>query len=389
MKILDLQIQGFRSLYNIVWKPGDLNIVIGPNGSGKSNLLKALEMLSQSANGKLGQQMSCEGGMDSVVCKDPNGAISFKLTGNGLNNNGSNGAHNNLTYQLDLSQIDSSSNYKIDYEILGGLPQSDHRFKPWPEIALERYVNSGILYDEEHRRHLISQEMMTQEESVLSSISSLFSTNKNISLYQRWLSHWQIYHDFQTHRDAVVRQAAFVKMENALVFDGSNLVQVLHTLYENNPDFNNHLNNALQAAFGKDFDSLSFPTVGNQKILFQINWKSFKRPQTSAMLSDGALRFIYLMTILANPNLAPLIAINEPETGLHASMMPIIAEYVRSASRRTQIIITTHSEDFLNTLSDNKPTVTIVKIKEGKTYLDALEGESLRYWMKDCVFHNA
>jgi hypothetical protein len=37
MKIRQLSIEGFRSLKNVVWEPGDLNVLIGPNGSGKSN----------------------------------------------------------------------------------------------------------------------------------------------------------------------------------------------------------------------------------------------------------------------------------------------------------------------------------------------------------------
>ena len=49
MKILNLHVEGFRSLKSVEWAPGDLNILIGPNGSGKSNLLRVLELLTESA----------------------------------------------------------------------------------------------------------------------------------------------------------------------------------------------------------------------------------------------------------------------------------------------------------------------------------------------------
>ena len=37
MKITELEIQGYRSLKDVTWHLGDLNVVIGPNASGKSN----------------------------------------------------------------------------------------------------------------------------------------------------------------------------------------------------------------------------------------------------------------------------------------------------------------------------------------------------------------
>jgi ABC-type cobalamin/Fe3+-siderophores transport system ATPase subunit len=53
MIIINLTIQGYRSLKNISWKPGNLNVLIGPNGSGKSNLLRVLELISISSKGQL------------------------------------------------------------------------------------------------------------------------------------------------------------------------------------------------------------------------------------------------------------------------------------------------------------------------------------------------
>jgi AAA15 family ATPase/GTPase len=37
MKITKLHIEGFRSLSDVTWLSGALNVVIGPNGLGKSN----------------------------------------------------------------------------------------------------------------------------------------------------------------------------------------------------------------------------------------------------------------------------------------------------------------------------------------------------------------
>jgi predicted ATPase len=78
-----------------------------------------------------------------------------------------------------------------------------------------------------------------------------------------------------------------------------------------------------------------------------------------------------------------LIAIDEPETGLHPSMLPIVAEYARDASERTQVILTTHSPEFLDAFRDNPPTTTVVEWRDGETNLRLLAGDELDYWLKN------
>lgn len=46
IKIREIAIQNFKSLYNISFKPGKLNVFIGANGSGKSSVLEAVGILS-------------------------------------------------------------------------------------------------------------------------------------------------------------------------------------------------------------------------------------------------------------------------------------------------------------------------------------------------------
>jgi predicted ATPase len=67
VKILRLEIEGFRSLRNVCWEPGDLNVLIGPNGSGKSNLLRALELLARSASGGLWRYVQQAGGIEPLL----------------------------------------------------------------------------------------------------------------------------------------------------------------------------------------------------------------------------------------------------------------------------------------------------------------------------------
>ena len=65
-------------------------------------------------------------------------------------------------------------------------------------------------------------------------------------------------------------------------------------------------------------------------------------------LLDGFEADLCLATALLNPQPRPLVAIDEPELGLHPGLLPIVAEMIKTAAERTQVLVTTHSPDLLN-----------------------------------------
>src|SRR5215207_2157488 len=67
MSIRLLEVEGFKSLKEVSWRPGDLNVVIGPNGSGKSNILHLLELIRAAAVGKLSDSVKEQGGIDALL----------------------------------------------------------------------------------------------------------------------------------------------------------------------------------------------------------------------------------------------------------------------------------------------------------------------------------
>ena len=73
-----------------------------------------------------------------------------------------------------------------------------------------------------------------------------------------------------------------------------------------------------------------------------------QRPMELWDLSDGMLRFLCLGAALLNPLPPPFVAIDEPEAGLHPRLLPIIADIIKTASEKTQVLITTHSPDLLS-----------------------------------------
>ncbi len=78
-------------------------------------------------------------------------------------------------------------------------------------------------------------------------------------------------------------------------------------------------------------------------------------PNCSGKSSLIALLKFMRNCLISNPDegrLPSLLVIDEPETGLHPSWMKTLAERIKMASERTQIIIATHSPDLLDHFTD-------------------------------------
>ncbi|MDD5035162.1 MAG: AAA family ATPase [Methylococcaceae bacterium] len=377
MKIAQLDIEGFRSLRKISWQPGDLNVVIGPNGSGKSNLLRFLELIAVSAQGKLGKYIQSLGGMDPIVWDGVASSIKFALT-----------APENVElgpehYELELVRLGTGSSYRIDNERLINAHKLRQKREKQAFKFLERVAKSAIIFDEKKRGLTTPEEFIAEEESLLSIASGPFINNHFIPPFQRFLSSITVYHTLRTDKDAPIRQPTITRLEKRVDPDGQNLISVLHTLYTSDRDFKSDINSAMGAAFGDDFEELVFPPASDQRIQLRVRWKSLKREQSAADLSDGTLRFLFLLTVLASPDPPPVIAIDEPETGLHPSMLPVIAEFAQDAATRSQIIFTTHSPQFLDAFTDTRPTTTVAQWENGETALRTLPKEELEYWLNE------
>ncbi|HKV38854.1 MAG TPA: AAA family ATPase [Blastocatellia bacterium] len=378
MRIIQLDIEGFRSLRNVSWKPGPLNVIIGANGAGKSNLLQALEIISMSARGGLSKYVQSLGGMDSIVWDGSASAISYTLTTSPVGH-----PQGPDRYFLELSRLGTGSSYRITHETLANYAKIRTGEKAQRFKFLERAPTYAMVSDDSERSIVAPADAVPDEESLLSIATSPFGTNRAIPQFQHELQGITVYPCLQVSRDSVIRQAAVARPERRVDPDGQNLIPVLHTLYTGDRDFKQSIDEAMKAAFGFDYEELVFPPAADQRIQLRVRWRPLHRAQSAADLSDGTLRFLFLLAVLASPSAGPLIAIDEPETGLHPGMLPIIAEYAVEASNRTQVILTTHSPQMLDAFGGKWPTATVAYWENGETTLKVLDENQLEYWLKE------
>ena len=199
----------------------------------------------------------------------------------------------------------------------------------------------------------------------LACLSSLYA---GISLYREW----------QLGRDATIRQPGKTDVRPApLKEDFSNLGMFLNRLRQY-PRTKSSLFERLGDVYAgvSDFE-LNFEG-GTVQIFFTEG--EFAIPATR--LSDGSLRYLCLLAILLDPDPPRLIAIAEPEVGLHPDVIPKLADLLVDASTRCQLIVTTHSDIMVDALSEKPESVVVCEKHAGQTSMQRLKLTDLKHWLE-------
>jgi predicted ATPase len=87
-------------------------------------------------------------------------------------------------------------------------------------------------------------------------------------------------------------------------------------------------------------------------------------------------------TLLQSPGLPKITLIDEPEVSLHPEMLRLLADLMREASDRTQLVVATHSDRFVRFLEPCELVVCDRDDAGGMTvqWADELD---LKAWMED------
>lgn len=105
-------------------------------------------------------------------------------------------------------------------------------------------------------------------------------------------------------------------------------------------------------------------------------------------MSDGTLRALGILVALfqRNRDYAPsLVGIEEPETALHPAASGALREALQRASLQTQIVVTSHSPDLLDSSGVPAESIRVVVAEGGETRIATLD-EASRQTMQQQLF---
>ena len=390
-----LHLKNILSFRDTELRLGPMNILIGPNASGKSNLIETIVLLQAMPNDLAGFFRRNGPILDWIWKGDATREInsdSAEILAVLDNPTGAREAEKRLTYNLQLA-ANNDRLQVIGEKLENIIPYETYQTNPyyyfWVENGYGRisprrsYIDGKGDYQgesEDEPLTRITPDNFSPTRSVMSQIRDPVNFPV-LTQTARRLSTMRLYRNWDMGRDSPARKPQATDDDiDFLDEDFKNLALVISNLQtrglESFIDIN--INHFYQA-----YERLRYRVYGGT-IQLVANEAGMRSAIPASRLSDGTMRFIALMAILCHPEPPELICIEEPELALHPDAMPLLADLLRSASERTQIVITTHSPELVDQFTAEPDAVLVCERGfDDDTQIQRLAQDSLKDWLKD------
>ncbi|PPD50453.1 MAG: chromosome segregation protein SMC [Methylobacter sp.] len=356
-----------------------LNVLIGHNGSGKSNLIEAIGLIQSTPSGITGPIRE-SGGIRDWIWQGTaaNNIAGFETVVSALTSN-----MPNIRYKIEFAAINQR------FEILDECIENETPIGKSRDPYRFFYYRNGIPYinfkkdKQNHNKANGGTERQLQREDI-DSEKSILAQRRDPDHYPELtyladtFAKIRIYRDWSFGRHTAPRLPQKTDLPSDFLLENcQNLGLVLNKL-SNIPSAKSAIVDALNALYPSITD-FGVNIEGGTVQVF-LHEGRFSMPATR--LSDGTLRYLCLLAILCHPNPPPLICIEEPELGLHPDALNKLADLMKSASERTQLIVTTHSDLLVDAFTDRPDDVVIFE-KDGETSnAKRLDAAELETWLE-------
>jgi predicted ATPase len=362
---------------------GNLNVLIGPNGSGKSNLLEALALL-KAAPTNLASPVKGRGGISQWLWQGVGSTHAARVEVD-LDYSTWEWVRHAFTFTEHGDRFELTEEQIERYLSTSYMNQPDAELiwddnEPLPGDAkgvFAYHFQSGVasLLNETEVR-MMSRETLKPEESILSQFRDP-ERYPILRALQEYYPQIEVFRSWSFGPLADIRRLQSIHDRGDFLADGGENLPLV--LSEFTSDVKSELLSYLRELYA-GIEDYRLAIVGGKVLLYLREQGGREIPATR--LSDGTLRYLCLLAILLHPDPPPLIAIEEPELGLHPDIIPQVAKLLVAASERTQLVVTTHSDVLVDALSSQPESVIVCEKVDGESQFRRLEREPLKDWLE-------
>jgi predicted ATPase len=384
-----LHVRGYKSLVDATIELAPITVIFGPNGAGKSNFLDLIGLLSRLASAETVRQafeghrgrpleafhsaegfgpqayerllqgpnrsflVECDLELHPRIVDEVNDALTKREQLVGAEVPYTRVSETRLRYGLQITMHPQSGELFVTDERLQALkadfePKKETSRRPFFELedgdeGKPRFV--ARIERQSHPRYFESHRSRT----LLSELSDPLY-HPHVVAAAREIASWRVYYvePGQLKRDVPVQAAEEPGRSGEL------LAAFYYTLQEKEPGTLRAIEQNLREIV-PGFEGLR---VGVRDGLLEMVARQKGGGEFPArLLSEGTLRLMSLIGLAAAPRPPAVVVYEEPENGVHAARLELLAEIIRTAvevrPHGSQLVLTTHSPLVCNLLPDH------------------------------------
>ncbi|MBB6172991.1 putative ATPase [Nocardiopsis mwathae] len=356
-RLIELEVENFRSLRKISVPLGPLNVLVGANGAGKTNVLDVFRFLADIIHTDIEPALESRGGYASVAFRGADripSSIEIRLKATWTR-------HSSLKapdeYQLRISRRARGEGETLSRRESFKFKRTQGRGR---RITISgekaRVVDRGGQGGEEERS--IGLRRLSSGLSTLPRLAD-DAGGSEVAALARQLASFRVFDVDVATACTASRMTRYMHEDRMrLDDDAANLAEFLFALHRTDVRAWQRLEadarQVLPQLEGIDF---SFPSGPAREVVVVLHESGLRQPTELADASFGTIRLLGLLALLYDPEPPALTCIEEIDHGLHPQALELLVERVRDASHRTQFLIATHSPALADRL---RPTELIV-----------------------------
>lgn len=352
-RIESLVVKNYRALADMEIKLTPLTALLGPNGSGKSTVFDVFNFLSECFQFGLRHAWDRRGRAKELKTRGQSGPIIFELKYREQKSDPI------ITYHLAIDE--GAKGPEVVEEWLQW--RRSNSGKPFRFLDFRRGQGQAISGENPDQQETRKATQLRAPDLIAVNTLGQLAEHPRVAALREFITDWYVSY-LSIER---TREQPEAGPQERLSKNGDNLPNVVEYLKEQHPERLEEIFQVLRQRIPR-LERVDAESMPDGRLLLQLKDAPFEQPVLAKFASDGTLKMMCYLVVLYDPEPPRFIGIEEPENFLHPRLLVELAEECRSASERSQVLVTTHSPFLVNGL---RPEEVHVLYRDEKGFTQA------------------